>query len=503
MRPLVLCILDGWGVRQDAPDNAITCADTPTWDNLQESYPNTTLQASGQAVGLPDGQMGNSEVGHMTIGTGRVVLQDLPLIDAAINENRITKLATFNNFIDTCRQNAGVVHLMGLLSPGGVHSHENHIFYLAKELDKMGLHVILHAILDGRDTPPKSAITSLKRLEDLVPSNIRLGTIIGRFYAMDRDKRWDRTKLAYEAIVNADAVEFPDVTAAIQDAYAHGETDEFVKPRCMKGYAGISEGDALFMTNFRSDRVRQILSSIVQDDFSEFTRSSSPKLSIAMGMTPYSEDLSEQLLTLFPKQQLNNSMGEVIANLGLKQFRIAETEKYAHVTFFLNGGREDAFIGEDRKLINSPKVATYDIQPEMSSVAVTDELISAIDSRLYSLLIVNFANTDMVGHTGNFAATVEAVEAVDICLGRILMACEINDHTILITADHGNAEQTFDDCENVVLTAHTTNPVPFIVANSKKELQLDKGGLADIAPTILELLEIEQAEEMTGKSLIV
>ena len=501
-QPLVLCILDGWGVRQAAPDNAITTAYTPVWDKLMQQ-PYAALEASGEAVGLPAAQMGNSEVGHMTIGAGRVILQDLPRIDTAVAAGNMSRDKTFLRFVNDSLYGNGTVHLLGLLSPGGVHSHQDHIFHLAEQFDLAKLRVIVHAILDGRDTPPKSALESLNKFMEVVPSNIQMGSISGRFYAMDRDSRWERTQLAYQAIVHGQAPVFADATTALQDAYKYGEMDEFVKPRLIKNYSGMQDGDAVCMANFRSDRVRQLLRSMIHEEFSEFERGDPVRLSVAMGMVAYSDDLGEQMLTLFPKQPVANSLGEIVAQQGLKQYRVAETEKYAHVTFFLNGGREEPFANEQRRLVASPDVKTYDLKPEMSASAVTEALVNAIASQEYSLLVVNFANPDMVGHTGKFAEIVRAIEAVDGCLGKVLNACGQYEHTLVVTADHGNAEQTYDVASKSPLTAHSLNKVPFIVANSDNNITLKAhGGLQDIAPTVLQLLGLDQPPEMTGRSLI-
>jgi 2,3-bisphosphoglycerate-independent phosphoglycerate mutase len=504
-RPVVLCILDGWGERADKADNAILDADTPHWHEFLKTSPHAQLQASEHYVGLPDGQMGNSEVGHMNLGAGRVVTQDLPRIDKAVADGSIAKNPALQEFITRVKKSNGTAHLMGLVSPGGVHSHQDHIAALVKVLSAAGLPVAIHAFLDGRDTPPKSADGYVATLvNDLADTkNWHIATISGRYYAMDRDKRWDRVAKAYEALVDAKGERAADAKAAIAQSYTAGKTDEFVLPTIIGDYAGMKDGDGIICANFRADRVREILTALVDPDFKDFPRARVVQFAAAAGMTEYSEALSHLLLTLFPPQDLSDTFGEVVSHAGLKQLRIAETEKYAHVTFFFNGGREEEFPGESRILVPSPKVATYDLQPEMSAPEVTDKLVEAIDSGKFDVVVVNYANTDMVGHSGNLKAAIKAVETVDRCLGRLADAVRRAGGTMLITADHGNAEMMRDPKTGEPHTAHTTNPVPLILVNPPATVTgIGDGQLSDIAPTLLRLLDIPQPKSMTGHSLV-
>lgn len=507
-QPVVLCILDGWGEAQETSHNAIRRAHTPHWDFFQQEYPSTTLDASSGAVGLPEGQMGNSEVGHMTIGAGRVIYQDLPRIDHAITTGTFATNPHLRSFMTTVKnEGSGVCHLLGLLSPGGVHSHQRHLIALLQALSYQGIRVYVHAFLDGRDTPPKSAKAYvqefLEKTQEL--SNVELASVGGRFYGMDRDYRWDRIEAAYRAIALADANQFDNPLAYIEQCYQHGITDEFIAPAVAKNYPGVQEGDGFLVGNFRADRVRQLLTAFLAPEFTHFPRQFQPRLVNAAGMTHYSNALSQQMITLFPSQQVSHSMGEVVAQAGLKQLRIAETEKYAHVTFFFNGGEETLFPGEKRILVQSPQVATYDLQPEMSAHEVTDKLIEAIETNAYDLIVVNYANTDMVGHSGNLDAAIKAVECIDQCLGRLYKAILSQDGILLITADHGNAENMRDQATQEPHTAHTTNPVPFLlIGTSVKNNQLRcGGGLADIGPTALKLMNLPIPSEMTGTSLVI
>jgi 2,3-bisphosphoglycerate-independent phosphoglycerate mutase len=505
-RPVVLCILDGWGERAPAPDNAITLANTPTWDRFMSGCPHALLDASAEEVGLPAGQMGNSEVGHMNLGAGRIVLQDLPRIDAAIRNGSLAKNAELVAFANKVKTAGGRVHLMGLVSPGGVHSHQDQIAALAEILHEQGLEVLVHAFLDGRDTPPRSARTYVSKLHDRLSGleGLRIATISGRYYAMDRDKRWQRIERAYDAIVAGEGESAPDFSAAIDAAYAAGSGDEFVRPTVIDGYAGTADGDGVLMANFRADRVREILAALLDPDFDGFPRKKVTSFAAAAGMVEYSEVLNRFVSTLFPPQQPEETLGEIVAKSGRTQLRIAETEKYAHVTFFFNGGREEPFEGEDRILVPSPKVATYDLQPEMSAPEVTDRLVDAIDSGRFDLIVANFANTDMVGHTGDLAAAIKAVECVDTCLGRIAAAIRRTGGAMLVTADHGNAEKMRDDSGREPHTAHSRNPVPCVLVNGPTSVKRLSGGrLADIAPTVLELLRMDKPDAMTGRSLLV
>ncbi len=503
--PLVLCILDGWGERQKADDNAIEIARAPNWHRLTARWPHAQLQASEHFVGLPYGQMGNSEVGHTNIGAGRVVLQDLPRIDAAIAEGKLATIPALCDFIGKLKASRGTAHLMGLMSPGGVHSHQRQIAALARILAGAGVPVAVHAFLDGRDTPPKAAASNLKQFQEGVASlrNLRIATLCGRYYAMDRDKRWDRVERAYRAIVSGIGERADDALQAVEAAYARAETDEFVAPSAIAGYAGMRDGDGLLIANFRADRVREIASALLDPEFSGFAREKRIAFGAALGLVEYSTELNRFLATLFPPENLDDSFGEVVSRAGLSQLRIAETEKYAHVTFFFNGGRELVFPGEERILVPSPKVATYDQQPEMSAPEVTDKVVEAIRSGRFDAIVMNYANADMVGHTGRIDAATKAVETIDACLGRLSEAVEQAGGTLVITADHGNAEMMRDPETGEPHTAHTLNPVPFVVVNPPAEIgHLENGRLSDIAPTLLDILGLTKPAAMTGHSLI-
>lgn len=503
-KPVVLCILDGWGQREEAVDNAISSAETPFWDKLVEESPKSLLNTSGLDVGLPDGQMGNSEVGHMNIGGGRIVMQNLPRIDKAFENGDIESDQQLLDFVNCVKDAKGDAHIMGLMSPGGVHSHQKHMASLAKIIASKGVSVKIHAFLDGRDVPPASAVDYIKNFKnDVEGFDVEVATVCGRYYAMDRDNRWDRVQLAYDAMVLAKGQKSDSLEDAILKSYDNDVYDEFIKPIVLNGYAGMKNGDGLFMANFRSDRARQILTSFVNAEFDGFERSKVVEFSSRLGVVEYSKDLAKSVDTLFKPLELNNNLGQVIADNGLKQLRIAETEKYAHVTFFFNSGNEQEYNGEERILIPSPNVATYDLQPQMSAVEVTDNLVDAVKSKKFDLIVVNYANTDMVGHTGSFDAAVKAVEAIDGCLSRLVTAVEEVRGSIFITADHGNSEQMKDKETGQPHTSHTTNPVPFVLAGSGAEkYSLKDGSLCDIAPTILNILGIKQPEEMTGEVLI-
>jgi len=504
-RPLVLCILDGWGERPKADDNAIENARAPNWHRLTARWPHAQLQASEHYVGLPDGQMGNSEVGHTNIGAGRVVFQDLPRIDAVIAQGKLAIMPALRDFIGKLKESRGMAQLMGLMSPGGVHSHQRQIAALARILAEAGVPVAVHAFLDGRDTPPKSAGSYVKQFQKEVAGirDLRIATVCGRYYAMDRDKRWDRVERAYRAIVSGAGERADDPLQAIEAAYARGETDEFVVPTAIAGYAGMRDGDGLLVANFRADRVREIAAAVLDPDFAGFVREKQISFATALGLVEYSTELNRFLATLFPPEDLGDSFGEVVSRAGLTQLRIAETEKYAHVTFFFNGGRETVFPGEERILVPSPRVATYDQQPEMSAPEVTDKVVEAIRSGRFDVIVLNYANTDMVGHTGRIDAATKAVEAVDTCLGRLSEAVEKAGGTLVITADHGNAEMMRDPETGESHTAHTLNPVPFIVVNSPAAIRrLENGRLSDIAPTLLDILGLPRPAAMTGHSLI-
>ncbi len=505
-KPLVLCILDGWGERPNGADNAIDKAKTPVWHALMRHWRHAQLDASEHYVGLPDGQMGNSEVGHTNIGAGRVVMQDLPRIDKALAEGTAAQLPALQEFTAKLKQSGGTAHVMGLISLGGVHSHQNQIAAFARIVAEAGVPVAVHAFLDGRDTPPQSATGYLKQFQQDVAGhgNIRIATVSGRYYAMDRDKRWDRVAKAYRVLTSAGGEHADDPVKAVEAAYGRGETDEFVLPTAIADYPGMRDGDGLFLANFRADRIREIAAALLDPDFSGFEPEKRFAFAAALGLVEYSAELNRFLATLFPPQDLSDTFGEIVADAGMAQLRIAETEKYAHVTFFFNGGRETVFPGEERILVPSPKVATYDKQPEMSAPEVTDKVVEAIRSGRFDVVVLNYANTDMVGHTGLFDAAVKAVETVDACLGRLAEAVETAGGTLVITADHGNAEMMRDPETGKPHTAHTLNPVPFIVVNPPVAIErVEHGRLADVAPTLLDLLGLPKPAAMTGHSLIV
>jgi 2,3-bisphosphoglycerate-independent phosphoglycerate mutase len=503
-RPALLCILDGWGWRTDTADNAIAAAKTPNYARMLKECPHALLQTSGRAVGLPQGQMGNSEVGHMNIGSGRVVAQDLPRIDVAIEDGSLGARPALRELIAKAQASKGAVHLMGLLSPGGVHSHQDHMVALVQVLAESRLPVFVHAFLDGRDTPPKSARGFIEKfLKDITGvAGARMATLSGRYYAMDRDKRWDRVQKAYDAMVDAAAPRHTDIFAALDASYAENVTDEFVVPVALGDYAGMGDGDALLFANFRADRAREISLALLDDGFQGFARSRVVTFSAAAGLTEYSEELATMMAAVFPPEDVRETLGEVMAEHDLKQLRIAETEKYAHVTFFLNGGREEPFPGEDRILVPSPKVSTYDHKPEMSAYQVTDKLVEAIGSGKYDLIVANYANPDMVGHTGVMQAAVKAVDTIDECLGRLRTAIEQAHGVMLLTADHGNVEMMKDPVTGEPHTAHTLFDVPIIAVNAPADTQMENGRLADVAPTMLALMGLKQPLPMTGHSLL-
>ncbi len=501
--PVVLCVLDGWGHREICQNNAIGMARTPVLDRLYETCPNALIDASEQEVGLPPSQMGNSEVGHMNLGAGRIVTQDLPRIDAAVASGELAANPALARFIARLKESGGTAHILGLLSPGGVHSHQDHMAALARLVMAAGVPVAIHGFLDGRDTPPRAALGYLRAFQAKAPG-ASIVTVIGRYYAMDRDQRWERNALAYRALVEGAGETAPDAAAAIEQSYAADIGDEFVKPTALGGYDGMKDGDGLLMANFRSDRARQILAALLDPGFDGFARGRVIRFAAALGMVSYSAALDPLLDTLFEPLELSDTLGEVVAEAGLKQLRIAETEKYAHVTFFLNGGREAEFPGEERVMIPSPRIATYDLKPEMSAFEVTDKLVAAIQGGGFDLIVVNYANGDMVGHTGDLSAAIAAVEAVDACIGRLAKAVTAAGGALLITADHGNAEQMTDPGTGQAHTAHTMNRVPAILVNAPSwAAALEDGRLADVAPTLFALLGLPKPAEMTGRSLIV
>lgn len=506
IKPVVLCILDGWGYREDSVDNAIKLASTPIYDALWNSSPRAWLKTSGLAVGLPDGQMGNSEVGHTNLGSGRIVLQDLPRIDKATTDGSLEKNEQLVDFITKLKASGGTAHIMGLLSPGGVHSHQDHIVALAKACADQGVPVALHGFLDGRDTPPQSADTFIEKMEQDIAAidGVSLATVTGRYWAMDRDKRWGRVKKAYDGIMHGHGVEaFDSASAAIAASYANDIRDEFVEPTTLAGYNGMQDGDGLLMANFRADRAREILTTFVDPAFDEFDRGDAAKLVATLGIVEYSVALNDYIPAMFTAQAIENGFGDVISKAGMKQLRISETEKYAHITFFFNGGKEDVFAGEERILVPSPDVATYDLQPEMSAPEVTDKLVAAIESGEFSTIIVNFANPDMVGHTGILSAAMKAVECVDACIGKVAVAVKAAGGALLVTADHGNVELMKDQTTGIAHTAHTNFDVPLLlVSDHMAGTDINDGCLADVAPTMLELLDLPQPAEMTGTSLL-
>lgn len=505
-KPVMLLILDGWGYRANVtPDNAIEQGHTPNWHNLLATCPHCFVETSGYDVGLPEGQMGNSEVGHTNLGAGRVVMQDLPKIDLAIKDGSLEKNPTLVELVNKLKETKGTCHLMGLMSPGGVHSHQKHIEAVCGILQKNGINVDVHAFLDGRDTPPQSGKGFLSDFENNIKDmpNVKLATIAGRFYAMDRDKRWDRVEKAYNNIVLADGKRFATADEAITASYNDGVTDEFVVPVVVGDYQGAKDGDAVLMINFRADRAREILYALGDKEFTGFERKKTINFAILVGMVEYSVDHNRFMKTIFAPEALKNIFGEVVANHGLTQLRIAETEKYAHVTFFFNGGEEKEFKGEERILINSPKVATYDLKPEMSVYEVTEALTDAIEKQKYDVIICNFANGDMVGHTGIMDAALKAVAAVDDCLGKVMKAIKDVGGVLFVTADHGNVEKMVDEKTGEPYTAHTVGKVQAVLYNAEPPVKgLKDGRLADISPTLLDLMHIEKPKEMTGNSLL-
>ncbi len=504
-KPIVLVILDGWGHREAREHNAILAAKLPTWDRLWRDYPHGLISGSGEDVGLPDGQMGNSEVGHMNLGAGRVVYQDFTRITKAIRDGDFFTNPVLTGAVDAAQAAGGAVHIMGLLSPGGVHSHEDHLVAMADLAVQRGAKAVyVHAFLDGRDTPPRSAEASLARMRDHLAKSGkgRVASIIGRYFAMDRDNRWDRVEQAYRLLTEGTA-EFraADPVQALHDAYARDENDEFVKATVVGEPAPVRDGDALVFMNFRADRAREISRAFLQDDFTGFARRVRPKLAAFVQLTEYAGDIKAPIA--YPPSPLTNVLGEYVAKLGKTQLRIAETEKYAHVTFFFSGGREEPFAGEDRILVPSPQVATYDLKPEMSAPEVTDKLVDAVRSGKYDFIICNYANGDMVGHTGVFEAAVKAAEALDAALARLVEAVESVGGQMLITADHGNIEQMHDEETGQAHTAHTCEFVPLVyVGDRSAKVQPTGGILSDIAPTLLTLAGIPVPPEMTGRVLV-
>ncbi len=503
-KPVVLCILDGWGARSDAEANAPVLAHTPNFDLIMQQCPNTQLITHGRDVGLPTGQMGNSEVGHTNIGAGRVVAMDLGQIDLAIEDGSYSNNAALLDYIGSLKNTGGRAHVMSLISDGGVHGHIAHLIATLRILTDAGVPVVLHAVTDGRDVAPSSAADFLDRLIGDLPNGVQIGTVTGRYFAMDRDNRWERVATAYDAIAHGvSEVRADTVEEAIKSNYAAGVSDEFIPATVLGEYQGAQDGDAFFCMNFRADRAREILRAIGETEFDEFDVGTRPQWSMVLGMVEYSTSHNHYMRTCFPKQKLVNTLGEWVAKSGKSQFRLAETEKYPHVTFFLNGGKEQPEEGEARYMAPSPKVATYDLQPEMSAGEVTDQFVKAIEAG-YDLIVTNYANPDMVGHTGDLNAAIKACEVVDQGLGRVLVALDNAGGAMIVTADHGNCETMIDPETGGPHTAHTINLVPAVLVGGDANTTLRDGGrLADLAPTLLDLMQLDKPTEMTGESLLV
>jgi 2,3-bisphosphoglycerate-independent phosphoglycerate mutase len=504
-RPVVLCVLDGWGHRDKTDDNAVTLARTPNLHRFWKYSPHALLEASEEWVGLPAGQIGNSEVGHMNLGAGRVVMQDLPRIDKALANGELQQNRQLVDLIAKVKANGGACHILGLVSEGGVHSHQSHIAGLARAVSEAGVPVVIHVLTDGRDVPPQAAEGEIERfLEAIAPfKNVTIGTLGGRYYAMDRDRRWDRVEKAYRVIVQAEGPTAPDALTAIRASYAAGKHDEFIAPVVIGDYNGMKDGDGLIVANFRADRARQISAALLDPAFDGFARGKVVKFARAASLTEYSADLNKVMAVMFAPERLDKGLGEVIALAGLRQLRAAETEKYPHVTFFFNGGREQPYQGEDRIMVQSPKVATYDLEPAMSAAELTRKVVAAIDSGTYDVVVMNYANLDMVGHTGMLDPAIRAVEAVDDGVGQIAEAIRRQGGLMFITADHGNCEMMRDPETGGPHTAHTLNQVPAILVYGPEGVTLKDGRLADVAPTLLELMGIAAPGEMTGNSLVV
>ncbi len=502
-KPAVLLILDGWGINENKEHNAIAAANKPNWDHLWATYPTASIRTSGPAVGLPSGQMGNSEVGHLNLGSGRVVYQEFTRVSRSIRTGSFFTNLTLTNAVDTAIKTGGAIHILGLLSPGGVHSHQDHIHAMVKlAIERKAKKVFVHAWLDGRDMPPKSAEGPLKRMNKLFEDvgGGRIATIIGRYFSMDRDSRWNRIQKAYDLITLGEAsYSAKDPLEGLEMAYERGETDEFISATSIGDKVVVEDGDVIINMNCRSDRARQITCPFIFDNFKDFDRKAYPNIASYVSLTELKEEFD--IPVAYPSERLINTFGEYIARSGMRQLRIAETEKYAHVTFFFNGGVEKPNEGEDRVLVNSPDVATYDLKPEMSAFEVTDKLVHAIEGNNYDVIICNFANGDMVGHSGIMKPAIEAIEVLDKCIGRVISALEKVKGEALITADHGNAEQMMDSNSNQPHTSHTTNLVPLIYIGDKTKKLLKKGALCDISPTLLEMMGLEKPVEMTGRSL--
>ncbi len=500
-KPVVLCILDGWGLSDSEVGNAPKLARTPNMDHLFATFPNATLVTHGPDVGLPKGQMGNSEVGHTNIGAGRIVAMDLGQIDLAIEDGSYQTNRALNDFANALRSSGGSAHLMAVMSDGGVHGHLNHLLATLKTFAALNVPCVVHIITDGRDVAPVSALNYLDQLEAQMPENAKIGTVTGRYFALDRDNRWERVKTAYDAVVLGFGQTATTAKTAIEAAYAKNETDEFIPATVLGEYPGFKAEDGIFCLNFRADRAREIMAAIAQPDFNAFDIGSRPKLAAVLGMVSYSDAHETYMATAFPKRDLKNTLGTWVAAQNKKQYRLAETEKYPHVTFFLNGGVEKPSPGEDRFMPPSPKVATYDMQPEMSCAEVTEKFVAAVEAG-YDLIVTNYANPDMVGHTGDLDAAIAACEAVDAGLGRVIDAVSKAGGAMIVTADHGNCETMIHPETGEPHTAHTTNLVPVILLGGSDGAQLRDGRLADLAPTLLELMGLPKPKEMTGTTLI-
>ncbi len=501
-RPVMLVILDGWGWREENAENAVRLAHTPTFDRLWGNGPHAFLATAGEDVGLPEGQFGNSEVGHLNIGAGRVVMQELPRVTRAARDGSLAGNLALQAVIAAARAGTGVCHLVGLVSPGGVHAHQDHAVALAKILTDAGIAVRVHVITDGRDTPPRSCAGFVARFTEDLPPGARIATVSGRYYAMDRDNRWERVERAWDVMIEGDGPRFASAAEAIDAGYEDDMGDEFLVPAVIGDYTGARDGDALLAFNFRADRIRQLLTSFLDPSFGGFERPRMPRFSAAAGLTQYGTALEPFMRTLFPQISMNRLLGQVVAESGRRQLRMAETEKYPHVTYFLNGGVETPNAGEERVLVPSPKVATYDLQPEMSAPELTAKAVAEIDSGAFDLIILNFANPDMVGHTGVLSAAITAVETVDRGLGEIAAAIARAGGALLVTADHGNCEMMRDPVTHEPHTAHTLNVVPVMLMGGPSGAALANGRLADIAPTLLALMGLPQPAEMTGVSLL-
>ena len=500
---LILCILDGWGLRDEKESNAIALGYTPNFDYLIRKFPNSKLRTDGIYVGLPENQVGNSEVGHTTIGSGRKVLMSLPKIDKSIKEGSLMEKEAIQNFVNALKRSGGVAHLMGLVSDGGVHAHKNHMVYFANSLAEYGIPVALHCFLDGRDVLPKSAKSIIQELENDIDECVKVVTLIGRFYAMDRDNRWDRIEKCYRLLVDGSGERFDTAAEGIDSKYQQGQTDEFIEPIVVRDYRGFAEEtDGLFFLNYRSDRARQITEALFSEKFKKFKRKKNLNLAAICGLVEYHENFRNFMEPVFKTKKINNTLGQLLSKHNKKQFRLAETEKYPHVTFFFNAGFELVSEGETRIMIPSPKVLTYDKKPAMSAVKVTKSLLQAIETEKYDFILVNYANPDMVGHTGDLAATIESCEIIDKCLGEVINSAQNTNAVLFVTSDHGNCELMYDKLNNSKHTAHTLSLVPFIAVGLEHQYSLRSGDLSDIAPTILEVLGMEKPEEMTGQSLI-